>query len=213
MKTNVYIDGLNLYYGAVKRTSYKWLDVGKLCSRVLAGGAWLNRVRYFTAIVKSRPEDPQAPVRQQTHLRALETIPNLTIHHGQFRSNKRLMRLAHPIRGLGKTTIRQALVQRDEERGSDVNLACWLLIDGFRRDFQSAVVISNDSDLVEPIRFVRQELRRACHVVRPHQQYLDELHDAATTYSPLEADILVECQFAQTLTDSAGRTITKPKGW
>ena len=213
MKTNVYIDGLNLYYGAVRGTPYKWLDVGKLCSRVLPPYASLNRIRYFTAVVKSRPDDPHAPVRQATHFRALGTIPNLTIHEGQFRSNERLVRLVHPIEGLGRTTIKRALVQKDEEKGSDVNLASWLLIDGFRRDFQSALVISNDSDLVEPIRFVRQELRRACHVVHPHRQDLQELREAATTYSRLDANILSECQLAQTLTDSAGRTITKPKDW
>ena len=144
MKTNVYIDGLNLYYGAIRGTPYKWLDVGKLCSRVLPPYASLNRIRYFTAVVKSRPDDPHAPVRQATHFRALGTIPNLTIHEGQFRSNERLVRLVHPIEGLGRTTIKRALVQKDEEKGSDVNLASWLLIDGFRRDFQSALVISND---------------------------------------------------------------------
>ena len=26
MRTSIYIDGFNLYYGAVKGTPYKWLD-------------------------------------------------------------------------------------------------------------------------------------------------------------------------------------------
>ncbi len=212
MRVNVYVDGFNLYYGAVKGTPYKWLDLGELC-RMLRPQDRINRIRYFTADVKLRSDDPQAPVRQQTYLRALKTLPNLTIHKGRFLSNETWMRLTHPIEGLGATTITSALVQKTEEKGSDVNLASLLLIDGFGRDFQSALVISNDSDLVEPIRFVRQRLNRPCHVIHPHATEVRTLRRAATTYLQLDAEVLTECQFAPTLTDSAGRTITKPRTW
>tara|TARA_R110002072_G_scaffold29206_4_gene92759 strand:- start:564 stop:863 length:300 start_codon:yes stop_codon:yes gene_type:complete len=30
MRTCVYVDGFNLYYGALKRTPYKWLDLAAL---------------------------------------------------------------------------------------------------------------------------------------------------------------------------------------
>jgi hypothetical protein len=32
---NVYIDGFNLYYGALKRTPYKWLDLALLARTLL----------------------------------------------------------------------------------------------------------------------------------------------------------------------------------
>ena len=35
MKTIVYVDGFNLYYGAVKGTPYKWLDIARLCQSLL----------------------------------------------------------------------------------------------------------------------------------------------------------------------------------
>ncbi|MCY3801072.1 MAG: NYN domain-containing protein [Chloroflexi bacterium] len=212
MRVNVYVDGFNLYYGAVKGTPYKWLHLGKLC-RLLRPKDRINRIRYFTADVKPRPNDPQADIRQQTYLRALKTIPNLMIHKGRFLSNETWMRLARPIESAGGETLTRALVIKTEEKGSDVNLASWLLIDGFGRDFQSALVISNDSDLVEPIRFVRQRLNRPCYVIHPHGTEVRTLRRAATTYLQLDADILAECQFAPTLTDSAGRTITKPTAW
>ena len=31
----VYIDGFNLYYGAVKDSPYRWLDLGALCAHML----------------------------------------------------------------------------------------------------------------------------------------------------------------------------------
>ena len=52
------------------------------------------------------------------------------------------------------------LVFKVEEKGSDVNLASHLLFDAFRGAFDAAAVLSNDSDLVEPIRIVTKELSR-----------------------------------------------------
>ena len=75
MVTNVYIDGFNLYYGSLKGTPYKWLDLAELSS-VLLPQDTISRIRYFTAQVNARPHDPQQPVRQQTYLRALPTIPD-----------------------------------------------------------------------------------------------------------------------------------------
>ena len=42
-----------------------------------------------------------------------------------------------------------------------MNLASHLLRDAFRGAFQVAVLITNDSDLAEPVRIVRQELNLA----------------------------------------------------
>ena len=58
--TIVYIDGFNFYYGAVKGTPYKWLDLEALCRRLLPKDQ-IVKIRYFTARVASRPEDPQQP--------------------------------------------------------------------------------------------------------------------------------------------------------
>jgi hypothetical protein len=84
-----------LYYGAVKGTPHKWLDVAKLCLEVLPGLS-LNRIRYFTALVKSPSGDPHMSSRQQFYIRALETIPNLSVHYGHFLETKPRMRLAYP---------------------------------------------------------------------------------------------------------------------
>jgi hypothetical protein len=74
MATNVYVDAFNLYYGCLKGTPYRWLDLGALCRRLLPKDR-INRIRYFTATVSARPDNPDAPQRQQVYLRALETIP------------------------------------------------------------------------------------------------------------------------------------------
>jgi len=51
-----------------------------------------------------------------------------------------------------------AYVWKTEEKGSDVNLGVHLVRDAFRHEFDIAAVLTNDTDLVEPMRIVTQEL-------------------------------------------------------
>jgi hypothetical protein len=83
-RTAVYIDGFNLYYGCVKGTPYKWLDINKLLQIVLPKND-ITLVKYFTARVKPTPSDPDAPKRQSVYLKALKAhIPHLEIIEGRF---------------------------------------------------------------------------------------------------------------------------------
>jgi hypothetical protein len=81
--TYVYIDGFNLYYGALKRTPYKWLDVSRL-REVMLPNDHVASIQYFTARVSARAHNPSAPLDQQVYLRALRTFPNLSITFGHF---------------------------------------------------------------------------------------------------------------------------------
>ena len=117
VNTNVYVDGFNLYYGCLKDSPYRWLDLARLCSLLLPSHE-INRIRYFTAPLNIRPDNPYQRQRQQTYLRALQTIPNLTIHYGHFLTNVVRMPLAQPSPAGPQT----ALVLKTEEKGTDVNL-------------------------------------------------------------------------------------------
>src|SRR5205823_1916940 len=99
----------------------------------------------------------------QVYLRALETIPDLSIHYGHYLSHVTRMPLAQPSRG-----ARTVEVVKTEEKGSDVNLATYLLLDAFKEDCDVAVVISNDSDLKLPIEVAQRELGLSVGVVNPH---------------------------------------------
>lgn len=96
MRANVYVDGLNLYYSALRRRfpDCKWLDVRALAETLFPRDE-IGRVLYFTARVASRPDDPQEATRQQMYLRAL-TARDVEIVLGQFRSGTRWMRRAEP---------------------------------------------------------------------------------------------------------------------
>lgn len=207
LRTNVYIDGFNLYYGAVRGTPFKWLDVAKLCSLLLPAHD-IRRIRYFTARVSASPAKPAAPRDQNTYLRALATLPNLTMHFGHFLTQRKWMPLVSPAAdGPGLVEV-----WKREENGSDVALASHLLHDGHRNDFEAAVVVSNDSDLVEPIRLVRADLGKVVGVLNPHPFPAKQLMKHATFLKQIRAGPLGASQFPLTLSDSRGE-IAKPSAW
>lgn len=152
MKTNAYVDGFNLYYGCLKDSPYRWLDVAKLCSLLLSSHE-IYRIRYFTAPLNFRPDNPYQRQRQQTYLRALQTIPNLTIHYGHFLTNAVRMPLAHSSPTGPQTET--ALVLKTEEKGTDVNLTTYMMADSLSGESEMAVLLSNDSDFKTPIEFLR----------------------------------------------------------
>jgi uncharacterized LabA/DUF88 family protein len=207
MDANIYIDGFNLYYGCVRGTPYRWLNLSKMCTMLLPIYR-INRIRYFTSLVTSTPSDPQKLQRQLTYIRALETIPNLSIHYGQFLTHPVRRPLAHPPRG-GPATVE---ILDTKEKGSDVGLASHLLVDGFNKDCRVAVVFSADSDLVEPIRLAINELGLVVGVLHPRSMHSVELSKTATFYRPIRDKVLRASQFPDYLKDAAG-TITKPKAW
>lgn len=148
----------------------RWLDPWRLVAMLAPAGTVITGVYYFTARVSARPGDPGAPLRQQAYLRALATVPGLSVYFGHFLSSRSWMRLADPQpatpttrKGTGSsfTLVSRrwplyAWVEKTEEKGSDVNLATRLLVDAAAGAFDLALVVSNDSDLEMPVRAVRE---------------------------------------------------------
>ncbi len=207
-RTNVYIDGFNLFYGALKGTQYKWLDLEALCRHLLPKDS-INRIRYFTANVSARPDDLQLPVRQDAYLRALATLPTVSVHLGEFYVRITRAPLAHPP----ATGPRTAEIIKTEEKGSDVSLATYMMLDACRGDCDTAVLITNDSDLREPLRLVRDELGLTTGVINPHAAARRSRALQATFFKQLRPTALAASQLPPQITDSAGRKISKPTGW
>ena len=58
-------------------------------------------------------------------------------------------------------------VIKTEEKGSDVNLAVHLLNDAWLDRYECAVVVSNDSDLAEATRLVKEHTGKALGLITP----------------------------------------------
>lgn len=209
MRTRVYIDGYNLYYACLRRSPHKWLDVHALCCALLPRNR-IDMVRYFTARVSARPRDPDQPQRQQTYFRALGTVPELSIHYGHFLTHEVSMPDAA---AWGAGRYRPVRVIKTEEKGSDVNLATHLLMDAFDDRFDVAVIVSNDSDLKEPIAQVRGRFGKRIGLLVPRtinvSRALQPHADFVKRFGPTA---LANAQFPNSLTDAVGR-FHKPAGW
>jgi uncharacterized LabA/DUF88 family protein len=207
VKTFVYVDGFNLYYGAVRGTALKWLDISRMCQLLLPRHD-IASIKYFTARISARPGDPDQPARQQTFLRALRTLPNLEIIYGHFLTSEVMM----PLAGCAPGEQKYAKIIKTEEKGSDVNIATHLLRDGFLGNYEAAVLVTNDSDLLEPVRIVRQELHKVIGILNPHRHPSRVLLRHASFMKPIRRGVLEVSQFPSVLTDAHG-TIEKPKTW
>jgi len=207
-RVNIYVDGFNLYYGALKNTAYKWLDLDTLF-RTLLPSYDIKRIRYFSARISGRAGNSQAPSRQATYLRALRTLPNVTIHLGHFLTSEVFMPLAQPA----STGLKTVKVIKTEEKGSDVNLATYLIIDAMRGDCDIAAVVSNDSDLCEPIRIVQQEIKQPVGLLNPHPKPSQALLKLKPAFvRPIRSGPLSASQFPAQMTDARGK-FTKPTVW
>ena len=218
MRFNVYVDGFNLYYGALRHQPYRWLDIRRFAQALLGPTDEVNRIRYFTSRVRPLPSDRGLPDRQGTYIRALRMLPNLSVHFGHFLVTQVMMERADAP---GRIPV-----IKTEEKGTDVNIATHLLLDAFDDDYDGALVISNDSDLAEPIRQVRARFERPVGVVLPilntggrgsRRVPSRELKRAATfdrriTNTARRRRLLAACQFPETLTDARG-SFTRPPEW
>ena len=214
MKTRLYLDGFNLFYSAVKGTPLRWLNPVALIHRAFPNNQIIG-TKYFTAKVSALPGNPGQPIRQLMFWRALRTLPDLEIIEGDFRTRTVMAAVVNPPPNFMK-------IFKTEEKGSDVNLAAHLLLDAFRNQYECAIVVSCDSDLVTPIRMVRDELKKPVGILNPQRlsgpncrpprknaglQHVASFYQNGVTWAQLQA-----AQFPPTLTDQHG-TFHKPPTW
>jgi uncharacterized LabA/DUF88 family protein len=216
----VYVDGFNFYYGCFRGRGgrehwrdYRWLNLQQFCTLAFPRFD-IQKIRYFTARVEDAPDDLGQAERQATYLRALRTLPQVEIHEGRFLVTRRTRFVADPtVPGpVRKEPPERVVVLQPEEKGSDVNLASHLLLDGFRDRYDVAIVVSNDSDLAEPIRIARLELGRDMVLLNPRSSFARDLQNTANHYRKVREVYLREAQFPDTLEDEDG-IIRKPAEW
>jgi uncharacterized LabA/DUF88 family protein len=208
LRAFVYVDGFNLYYRALKQARCNWLNLSSLAKKLLPAYD-VVRIKYYTARIQPNPHDPDQHVRQQIYLRALATLPDVEIHFGSFLTVNRKMPDAVCW---SHGAYRPVEVVKTEEKGSDVNLAAHLIRDGFKNEYDIAAVISNDTDLEEPIRIVSQELGKGVALLHPSHYPSGRLGAYATTTRRIRAGALRSSLFPTTLTDAVGQ-FHKPSSW
>ena len=215
-KTIVYIDGYNLYYGLLKGTRFKWLDLAKFAKELLPTGHDIISVKYFTACTLTYPHDNAAVERQNIYLQAVLTNPAVKVISGFFKKNKVLMPVyeesckgcAVPQNGLIK-------VVRLEEKRSDVNLAVEMMVDAAQSDAECQVVITGDADQVGTIEAARWRFGKTVLVFNPQPRVSDHLKKSASYYKNIPRDLPAQCQLPEAIPHGkrGDRVIRCPAAW
>jgi uncharacterized LabA/DUF88 family protein len=197
----VYVDGLNLFFGlrAKKWQRYYWLDVAGLAGRLLKPQQTLAGVKYFTSRVSGNSAKEQ---RQKVYLEALEAHGGITMFFGRFQFNQK------------RCGACGAVAQVPQEKMTDVNIAVSLLADAFQDQFDTAILISADSDLAGPIRAVR-ELFPAKRIVIafPPKRFSNDLSGLAHAHFTIGRANVAASQLANPLAKPDGQLLARPAQW
>jgi hypothetical protein len=210
-KMIVYVDGFNLYYRALRGTPHKWLDLDALSRASLPVGTAVQQINYYTAHVSGRT-DPDAPKRQHAYLRALQTLPMVRIHYGNFLTTQKWAGLVETSPNQFRPTPVVAYVWKTEEKGSDVNLGAHLVRDAFLGSFEEAAILTNDTDLCEPMRIVRDDIKLPITLLTPVSNPAKSLLAVATHVRHI-APYIGPCQFPNPVIGARGKKIAKPATW
>lgn len=215
VRTAVYVDGFNLYGGALKRApaGFRWLDLEALACDVLRPENQVDAVHYFTALIRPDGANDQSPQLQKAYIKALESYrPYVQTHYGHF--------LTHKARARPVDDAFGPLVDywKVEEKGSDVNLSARLVADAFLGHYDCALLICNDGDMAEAVRIVRQEARKTVGVLLPiHHPSRPESRKAsqglcreANFVRELRCSAIRRCQLPDPI---PGTKLSKPPHW
>lgn len=218
MRTVVYVDGYNLYYGLLRKTTLKWLDLFALFrDHVLDPETELLEVRYYTAPVLGRMcDDQESPNRQRRYLQALRKMypGQIAIIEGKIIATTPFQRLVTPIAEV--PDLQMVQVYDFNEKKTDVNLAADLIAGAWTGAYEQAVVCSNDTDLEAALVTVRRhhpDIRLGLVAPIPgddHRRISTDLSRQAHWSKPLNPTHLRNAQLPERIPHSALR---KPETW
>lgn len=202
-----YIDGFNVYHSIDnlsratrgKKNYLKWLDLHKLM-HVFTDPAvhQIKEIKYFSAYATWMAS---AYARHQVYVQALEHT-GVNVILGQFKEKDIYCKLC------------KGTFKGHEEKESDVNLACHLTADAFQDNFDQAFIVSRDSDLSQPIRFVRDHFpkKKVKVIAPPMRGHSKELWALANSRASIGEEHLEKCLLPAELRDSNAKLIcARPK--
>ncbi len=199
-----YIDGFNLYFGLRSKgwRKYYWLDLHALSHSLLKPGQQLAATHYFTTRIRANGQNLDDMRRQASYLEALSTLPNVSVQLGHYLEKPRRCRAC----GAGWMDY--------EEKMTDVNIAVQMMADAFDDRFDTALVLSADSDLTTPVRQVlaRFPAKRVV-IAEPPGRHSTSLCSAASGYLTIGEAKLRASQLPDQVQRADGFVLTRPTHW
>ncbi|SGZ81065.1 hypothetical protein BTHERMOSOX_1645 [Bathymodiolus thermophilus thioautotrophic gill symbiont] len=193
-KIIVYIDGFNLHYGINGLNQfYKWLDLQILAKSFAQDGDAIISVKYFTSKLNGSSD---SVYRQSIYLDALSRHCNIKPITGNFvRARK----------------CKHCDGKNNEEKQTDVNIACEMMQDLYESNFDIAYLVSGDSDLVAPVRKI-VNMNKIIIVAFPPNRKSKELIEVASSYFDIKESRLKKCQLPDEIATKRN-PLKRPEKW
>lgn len=198
-----YVDGFNFYFGLREKgwRKYYWLDFAAVTRSLLKPTQQFQHCHYFTAQMRQGPKNRNNS-RQTIWLEALDTRSDISCHLGHYLPKKQICKNC-------KTTW-----TKHEEKMTDVNIATQLLIDAFEDKYDTAIVMSGDSDLSTPIKKVKSKFdKKQIIVAFPPARHSEQLKKVAHGHLVIGQDKLRQNLLPNRITTSSGFVICRPQEW
>lgn len=196
-----YIDGFNLYFGLKRKVwkRYYWLNVQKLSNNLLSKDQSLIATKYFTSRIASPPDKVK---RQNTFLEALSTLDHFKIYYGKYQMNSQECKRCGNI------------WPSPNEKMTDVNISVELLSDAFQDKFDTALLISGDSDLTGPIKKIHELFPQKRIVIAfPPETFSFELSKIADAHFTIGRKRLSDSVFDDEVKKKDGFILKRPNRW
>lgn len=200
----VYVDGFNLYFGLRSKgwKKHYWLDLVALSAALLKPAQSLQAVHYFTSRIRSNGHNIADMQRQTTYLEALGTLAGLKTHFGHYLEKPK------------KCQSCGANWMDYEEKMTDVNIAVQLLSDAHDDRFDSALLVSGDSDLTTPVRVIRARFpQKRIIIALPPNRRSHQLQQAANGFFLINETSLRHSQLPPKVQRADGFVLQRPAHW
>lgn len=199
-----YIDGFNLYHGLRDQhwQRFYWLNVWKLAESLIPPDSFLSSVNYYTAVVVPPKHDPDKQKRQTTYIDALRTLPNVQVVLGHYLKKQITCNFCS-----GSWTSY-------EEKCTDVNIACQMLIDSYENRYDILLLISADGDLKKPLSCIHESFSDKRIVVAfPPRRDSAELRRLAHSCLHVDRTNLNRSLFPDKVVTTCGFVLHRPTTW
>jgi uncharacterized LabA/DUF88 family protein len=199
-RVEVFVDGFNLYFGIAESgfVHSKWLNISALIKSYLTPNQQLVSIKYFTSRITNNPEKQK---RQTTFLEAIEST-GIHIIYGLYKA------INIECRNCGHTW------SVSNEKMTDVNIATHLIMDANSDKYDTAIIISGDSDLVPPIKAVHANFpTKTVSVFFPPNRHNNTVAAAAKGSLIIGRKRIIENQFPEEVSKTDGFILKKPSEW
>ena len=202
-----FIDGFNVYhslqvYDSTKRVhkyrKYLWVDFFALAEQFTRAQDIVAGVYYFTAYATWKPHS------MKRHRLLIDALKNrgVQIVMGRFKDKDGYCKKC------GATFINK------EENQTDVNIAVYLFKEALANTFDTAMLLTNDTDLVPAIHWLKKSYpTKKVGVLFPIDRWAVELKDACDFWRKIEEKHLRKCQLPNEVHLPSGVVLPRPPEW